>query len=157
MNMPFNQSASASLSDILTAQKNGVIAINNLASYTNAVSGYLDRIAAFLESTGVPGPLGQAAASTSFATLYTCPAGSVAQVVDITICNTSASPATFSVCLVPAGGSAGASNALFFDAPIPGNTTVQWTGSQFMAAGGFISGKASVTTVTFTVGGRVAS
>jgi hypothetical protein len=157
MNMPFNQSASASLSDILTAQKNGVIAINNLAGYTNSVSGFLDRIAAFLESTGVPGPLGQAAASTSFATLYTCPADAVAQVTDITICNTSASPATFSVCIVPSGGTAGASNAMFFDAPIPGNTTVQWTGSQFMTAGGFLSGKASATTVAFTIGGRVAA
>lgn len=157
MNMPFNQSSSASLSDILTAQKNGVIAINNLASYTNSLAGFAERIAVLLESLGVPGPLGQAAASTSFATLYTCPADSVAQVTDITICNTSASTATFSVCIVPSGGAAGASNAMFFDAPIPGNTTVQWTGSQFMAAGGFISGKASATTVTFTVGGRVAA
>lgn len=157
MNMPFNQSASASLSDILTAQKNGVIAINNLAAYTNAVSGFLDRIATFLEATGVPGPLGQAAASTSFATLYTAPADSVAQVTDIDICNTAGAAATFSVCIVPSGGSAGAANALFFDAPIPGNTTVQWTGSQFMLAGGFIAAKASATTVSFTVGGRVAS
>lgn len=157
MNMPFNQSASASLSDILTAQKNGVIAINNLASYTNATSALLARIADFLEATGVPGPLGQAAASMAFATLYTAPTGALAQVTDITICNTSAAPATFSVCLVPSGGSPGAGNALFFDAPIPARTTVQWTGSQFVAAGGFISGRASATTVSFTVGGRVAS
>lgn len=157
MNMPYNQAASASLSDILTAQKNGVIAINNLAGITNNSVLALDRIAAFLESTGVPGPLGQAAASTSFATLYTAPAGALAQVTDITICNTVVTPATFSICLVPSGGTAGAGNALFFDAPIPGNTTVQWTGSQFMLAGGFIAAKASATTVAFTIGGRVAS
>jgi len=157
MNMPYNQAASASLSDILTAQKNGVIAINNLAGITNSSVLALDRIAAFLESTGVPGPLGQAAASTSFATLYTAPAGALAQVTDITICNTVVTPATFSICLVPSGGTAGAGNALFFDAPIPGNTTVQWTGSQFMLAGGFIAAKASATTVAFTIGGRVAS
>jgi hypothetical protein len=157
MNMPFNQSSSASLSDLLTAQKNGVIAINNLAGITTNSVSALDRIAAFLESTGVPGPLGQAAASTSFATLFTAAADTVAQVTDITVCNTAASPATFSVCIVPSGGTAGAGNALFFDAPIPGNTTVQWTGSQFMQAGGFISAKASATTVSFTIGGRVAS
>jgi len=157
MNIPYNQSSSASLSDILTAQKNGVIAINNLAGYTNATSAFLERIAEFLESTGVPGPLGQAAASTSFATLYTAPAGALAQVTDITICNTVAVAATFSVCVVPSGGTAGAGNALFFDAPIPGNTTVQWTGSQFMLAGGFIAAKASATTVAFSIGGRVAS
>lgn len=157
MNIPYNQSSSASLSDILTAQKNGVIAINNLAGYTNAVSGFLDRITVFLEAQGVPGPLAQAAGTTSFAALYTCPADSVAQVTDITICNSSAVATAFSVCLVPSGGTAGAANALFFDAPIPGNTTVQWTGSQFMLAGGFISAKASAATVAFTVGGRVAS
>lgn len=157
MQTPYNQSSSASLSDILSAQKNGVIAINNLAAYTDTANGFLERIAVFLESTGVPRPLGQAAASTSFATLYTSPVGALAQVTDITICNTAATAATFSVCLVPSGGSPSTGNALFFDAPIPARTTVQWTGSQFVAAGGFVSGRASATTVTFTVGGRVAS
>lgn len=157
MNIPYNQSSSASLSDILTAQKNGVIAINNLAGYTNATSAFLERIAEFLESTGVPGPLGQAAASTSFATLYTAPSGALAQVTDITICNTVAASATFSICLVPSGGTAGASNALYFDAAITGNETVHWTGSQFVAAGGFIAAKASAVTVCFTIGGKVAT
>jgi hypothetical protein len=74
-------------------------------------------------------------------------------IVDIEICNTSAVPATFYVSLVPLGGTAGASNALFYAAPINGNSTVQWTGQQVLDAGGFVAAYASASSVTIKVGG----
>lgn len=132
------------LTDILTTQKNGVIAINNLGQYIRSM--YL-----FFRGT----PLVSGAAGTgSYATLYTVPTGVQMSITDIDICNTSATPATFYISLVPSGGTAGAGNALFYAAPINGNTTVQWTGELPLEAGGFIAGYASATTVTFKVGGR---
>jgi hypothetical protein len=131
------------LTDILTTQKNGVIAINNLGQYINGI---------YLYAKGTP--LSSGAANTgSYSPLYTVPAGTQMAIVDIEICNTSATPATFYVSLVPSGGTAGASNALFYAAPINGNTTVQWTGQQVLAAGGFVAAYASASTVTFKVGG----
>lgn len=133
----------ASLDDILTTQKNGVIAINNLSQYLNSF--YLF----FRGSSLVSG----AASTGSYATLYTVPTGIQMSITEIDICNTSATPATFYISLVPSGGTAGASNALFYAAPINGNTTVQWTGQLPLAAGGFIAGYASAATVTFKIGG----
>jgi hypothetical protein len=52
-------------------------------------------------------------------------------------------------------GTAGAGNALFFNAPINGNTTVQWTGSYGLTAGDFIQVKGS-TGITFNVSGGIA-
>ena len=73
---------------------------------------------------------------------------------DIEICNTSATPATFYVSLVPSGGTAGASNAVFYAAPINGNTTVQWTGFQVLTAGATVQAYASASTVTILVSGN---
>jgi len=133
----------ASLDDILTAQKNGVVAINGINQAMTGIYAY---------TKGAPLASG-AAGTGSFSTIYTVPSGSQMAIVDIEICNTSATPATFYVSLVPKGGTAGASNALFYAAPINGNTTVQWTGQQVLAAGGFVAAYASASTVTFKVGG----
>jgi hypothetical protein len=133
----------ASLDDILTTQKNGVVAINNLGQYLNGIYQYIK--GATLASG--------AAGTGTYATLYTVPTGTQMAIVDIEICNTSATPATFYISLVPSGGTAGASNALFYAAPINGNTTVQWTGQQVLAAGGFVAAYASASTVSFKVGG----
>jgi hypothetical protein len=133
----------ASLDDILTTQKNGVVAINNLGQYLNGIYQYIKGA-----------PLASGAAGTgTYATLYTVPTGTQMAIVDIEICNTSAAQATFYISLVPPGGVAGASNALFYAAPINGHTTVQWTGQQVLAAGGFVAAYASASTVTFKVGG----
>lgn len=133
----------ASLDDILTTQKNGVIAINNLGQYINGI---------YLYSKGAT--LSSGAATTGgYSTIYTVPNNIQMAIVDIEICNTSATPATFYVSLVPPGGAAGAGNALFYSAPINGNSTVQWTGQQVLASGGFVAAYASATTVTFKVGG----
>lgn len=133
----------ASLDDILTTQKNGVVAINSIVTNLSGLIAYV---------RGAPLVAG-AATTGSYATLYTVPANQQMAIVDIEICNTSAVPATFYISLVPNGGTAGASNALFYAAPINGNTTVQWTGQQVLSAGGFVAGYASATTVTFKIGG----
>lgn len=133
----------ASLSDILTTQKNGVVGINNIGQALSGIFAY-ERGAVL--SSG-------AAGTGSFATLYTVPTGRQMAIVDIEVCNTSATPATFYISLVPSGGTAGASNALFYAAPINGNSTVQWTGQQVLASGGFVAAYASAATVTIKVGG----
>ena len=133
----------ASLADILTTQKNGVVGINAISQ---ALSGLLSYAKGSTLSSG-------AAGTGSYSTLYTVPTGRQMAIVDIEICNTSAVPATFYVSLVPSGGTAGTSNALFYAAPINGNSTVQWTGQQVLDAGGFVAGYASAATVTIKVGG----
>ena len=136
----------ASTDDLLSASKNNVIAINTLGTIIGNWFGWT-------KGTSIP----RVASSTSTATLFTVPTNSTFTLTDLEICNTAATAATFTIYIVASGGSASASNALFYNAPINGNTTVQWTGSQFMTAGGFLSGKASATTVAFTIGGRVAA
>jgi hypothetical protein len=133
----------ASLDDILTAQKNGVVAINGI---NQAMTG----LYAYVRGT----PLASGAAGTGgFSTLYTVPSNVQMAIVDIEICNTSGVPATFYISLVAKGGTAGASNALFYAAPIIGYQTVQWTGQQVLSGGGFVAAYASASTVTFKVGG----
>lgn len=133
----------ASIDDLLTTQKNGVVAINGI---NVAVSGLFSYVKGTTLAAG-------AAGTGSYATLYTVPTGRQMAIVDIEVCNTSATPATFYVSLVPSGGTAGASNALFYAAPINGNTTVQWTGQQVLAAGGFVAAYASASSVTIKIGG----
>lgn len=133
----------ASLDDILTTQKNGVVAINGINISMAGLYAYEKGRALSSGSAGTG----------TYATLYTVPTGQQMAIVDIEICNTSATPATFYISLVPQGGTAGASNALFYAAPINGNTTVQWTGQQVLTAGGFIAAYASASTVTFKFGG----
>ena len=133
----------ASLDDLLTTQKNGVVAINGI---NLAVTGLFSYLRGSTLSSG-------AAGTGSYSTLYTVPSGRQMAIVDIEICNTSAAPATFYVSLVTAGDTAGASNAIFYAAPISGNTTVQWTGQQVLQAGGFVAAYASSSSVTIKVGG----
>lgn len=132
----------ASLDDILTTQKNGVVAINTLG-------GYINNILTFTKGT----VLSRVPMTTGTTVLYTVPPGFQFTINDIEICNTATAPATFTVYLVPSGASASASNALFYSAPIPGNTTVQWTGNQVLDAGSTIQASASATTVTIMVNG----
>ena len=132
----------ASLDDILTTQKNGVVAINTLGNYVN-------NMLTFTKGT----PLSRTPMSTSTTTLYTVNAGLQFTLNDIEICNTTSTPQTFTIYLVPSGGTASAGNALFYSAPIMGNTTVQWTGQQVLAAGGTIQASASATTVSIMING----
>jgi len=133
----------ASLDDILTTQKNGVVAINGINQALTGIYTYMKGK-----------PLASGAAGTGgYSTLYTVPTGQQMAIVDMEICNTSATPATFYISLCASGDTAGASNAVFYNAPINGNTTVQWTGQQVLVAGGFVAAYASASTVTFKIGG----
>ena len=132
----------ASLDDILTTQKNGVIAINNLSQNLAAIS-----------SVYRGGPLPSGSAGTSVGTIYTVPNGQQFTLTDIEICNASSSASTFSIYLVASGDTAGTSNALFYNAPINANTTVQWTGSTALASGSTVQASAGATTVTIKISG----
>jgi len=132
----------ASLDDILTTQKNGVVAINGL----NQNIGFIGAV-----YRGNPQPSG--AAGTSIGTIYTVPANQQFTLTDIEICNASAAATTFSIYLVASGGTAGTSNALFYSAPINGNTTVQWTGSTALSAGSTVQVLAGAATVSMKISG----
>jgi hypothetical protein len=112
----------ASLDDILTTQKNGVVAINGLNQNIGIIATVY---------RGNPQPSG--AAGTSVGTIYTA--------------------TTFSIYLVASGGTAGTSNALFYSAPINGNTTVQWTGSTALSAGSTVQVSAGAATVSMKISG----
>lgn len=132
----------ASLDDILTTQKNGVIAINNLSQNIGIIAAVY---------RGGPQPSGNA--GTSIGTVYTVPTGQQFTLTDIEICNASATVSTFSIYLVASGGTAGTTNALFYNAPINGNTTVQWTGSTALSAGSTIQASSGSGNVVIKISG----
>ena len=132
----------ASLDDLLTTQKNGVVAINNLATY--AANYYnLNR------GTVVPPTAG----TVSTSVLYTVPTGVQFQLQEFDIVNTVATAGTFTVYLVPSGSTPSQANALFYTAPIPGFTTVQWKGELALPAGSTIQAATSATTITIKLAG----
>ena len=133
----------ASLDDILTTQKNGVVAINSIST---ALAG----LYAYVKGT----PITRAPAATGgYSPLYTVPTGKQLTLTDIEICNTGSTAETFYVSLVAPGGSAGAGNALFYAAPISPHMTVQWTGQQILAAGSTVQAYASSANVTIMISG----
>jgi len=132
----------ASLDDILTTQKNGVIAINNLSQNIGIIAAVY---------RGGPQPSGNA--GTSIGTVYTVPTGQQFTLTDIEICNASATASTFSIYIVASGGTAGTTNALFYNAPINGNTTVQWTGSTALSAGSTVQASSGSGNVVIKISG----
>ena len=104
-----------------------------------------------------PVKIAQAATTTSAVTLYTTPATVRTYVTDITACNTGSSSATFDVYLVPAAGTAGVTNAIFYQCPLTAYQTVQWTSTQPLFPGDTIQIKGSGTAITVTIGGQQAS
>jgi hypothetical protein len=104
-----------------------------------------------------PLSLGQSAITTSYTTLYTVPTGLKTFVKDIDIVNTTGSAIGIYVSLVPSGGTASSSNAIFYNNALPAYTTVQWCGSQVLTEGATIQVKASAVGCTVTAtGGEVA-
>lgn len=63
-------------------------------------------------------------ARTTASVIYEVPVGKIARVTNITICNTSTSRMTIRLHHVGPGESAAASNALFYDLEMAGNTTI---------------------------------
>ena len=132
----------ASASDLLTTQKNNVVAIN-------AVAGFLQ----VLYNNIPTAQLSQSAATTSVSTLYTANSKIAAHLNTINICNTAGAAASFSIFIVPSGGTAGPANAVFYNCAIAANTTTLWTGTLIIPAGGTLQASASATTVTFNIAG----
>lgn len=132
----------ASLDDILTTQKNGVVAINNLSQNIGIIAAVY---------RGGPQPSG--AAGSTIGTIYTVPTGQQFTLTDIEICNASATASSFSIYLVASSGTAGTTNALFYNAPINGNTTVQWTGSTALSAGSTVQASSASGGVTIKISG----
>ena len=98
--------------------------------------------------------LGQGAITTRGGTLlYVVPTGFRTEVLDINIANTGATGLTCGLHLVPVGGSAGTTNALFGTVSIPAYTTLQWTGIQVLNAGDFIQGIGSGAGLTVNITG----
>jgi len=79
-------------------------------------------------------------------TQYTVPASRQDVIKSFEVCNTTAGSLTFTMNLVPNGGTAGTGNQILSAVTIPGNQTLHWTGTQVMNAGDFISTAASSTT-----------
>jgi hypothetical protein len=104
-----------------------------------------------------PVQLGQAAITASYATIYTVPAGVSTYLKDMDVCNTTTGTLLLSISIVPSAGSPGAANALFFDLPIPGGATLQWTGTQLMPAGSTLQVKGSAVGLTVTASGGEAT
>ena len=86
-------------------------------------------------------------------TLYTVPTGMRTEVLDICLANTTGSPLTCALHLVPTGASATTANMLFPTVSIPGNTLIQWTGVQVMNAGDFAQGIGGASGITVTISG----
>ena len=100
-----------------------------------------------------PIKLGQAAITTSYATVYTAPVGTRTYVKDIDIINTTGASINIYVSLVPSGGTAGTTNALFYATPLPAYTIVQWAGSQILNEGDTLQVKAPNAGCTITASG----
>ncbi len=85
--------------------------------------------------------------------LYTVPTGIRTEVMDILIANTTSGSLNCSIHLVPTGVAVGTTNAMFSSVPIPGNTTVHWSGKQVLNAGDFIQGIGSGSGLTVNISG----
>ena|SRR3990167_5145075 len=98
--------------------------------------------------------LAQGAIGTGSGTLaYTVPTGFKTDIMDINIANTTASPISCALHLVPVGVAVGTSNILFPTFYVPGNTIIQWTGSQTLNAGDFIRAIGSGAGLTMNITG----
>jgi len=104
-----------------------------------------------------PTQLGQAALTATYVAIYTTPAGTSTYLKDMDVCNTTSTTVNLFVSIVPQTNTAGVTNALFFNVPIPGGSTLQWTGTQLMPEGSTLQVRGSTTGLTITASGGEAS
>jgi len=105
--------------------------------------------------------LGVGAITAAYTTVYTVPTASTIPAVpatrtfvkDINICNTTAGSLGVYVHLVPSGGSADTTNALYYNTTVAANSVLRWNGVQIMNAGDTIQIKASATGCSIIVSG----
>jgi hypothetical protein len=138
---------SASLSDIMTVQKNGVTALNQLS-----------------RQGAIPVLFGRGAMTASYSVVYTAPvnagttqANGKVILTNVDICNTSNTSATIYVSLVSFNGTPGAANALYYAKTIAANDVLQWRGSQVLNPGDTLQAYASTTACTLIASGGLGS
>ena len=131
---------SASLSDILTTQKNGVVALGNLVNQFNGIYNNIPTL-----------QLAQANLTNAVATYYTAPTAQNSHVNCINICNTTNSTLYVYIFIVPPGSTAGTGNAIFYNAYVPAATTILWTGAAIILSGGTLQAYASASGLCMTV------
>lgn len=91
---------------------------------------------------------------TNNATLYTVPASTTTIITAIRICNTTSSDATFRLFLVPSGGTADETTAIYYDYNIPANSTFADDGKHVLEAAGTIQVRSdTASALTFTASG----
>jgi len=78
---------------------------------------------------------------------YTCPANIATIVSSLSVANSSANTATFSIYFVPSGGSPGLSNVIIPSGSLPGFSLANFSLGQVMTAGDKIYAEASVANV----------
>lgn len=141
-----NIPSGVSASDIMSSLKNVVLALSNLGTYIkNLYDGTPNRLIFMGLST------------TSVSTLYKASSESATHINKINICNTSGSAASFSIFTVPSGGTAGASNAIYYSFPIAANAVIIWDSTAIIPINGSLQASASTPTICFhVVGGAVA-
>jgi hypothetical protein len=100
-------------------------------------------------------PTGALSAAVS---VYTVPAQTRTIIKSINASNTTASPATFDIFLMPYGGVVGLGNALLYQMPVPAYTPYQWNGVAIMNQGDQVYVLASAgTTITVIISGAECS
>ena len=105
----------------------------------------------------IPLRLSQDTMTTSYKVIYRAPTSSRTYVKDIDIANTTSSSINVTVCLVPNATAVSGSNALFYAVPLPGNSTLQWTGAQILNPSDTIQVLASADGCTITITGGEAT
>ena len=104
-----------------------------------------------------PNQLGQQTVTTSYTTIYTVPSNIRTYLKQIDICNTTRGSLGIYISLVPPGGTAGASNALYYNQSISANTTLSYQGIQMLLPGATVQIKGSSTGLTVTASGGEAA
>lgn len=135
-------SGSASSTDILTALKAISNNLNVVATNIGAISGTLSGVQLY-----------QGQLPTSSGLLYSADSVSASSLNCINICNTTAGAITLYLFAVPSGGSAAASNAIFYGNSIAANTTVVWEGAIVLPKGGTVYGYSGSAGLTLTISG----
>lgn len=107
-------------------------------------------------ATYTPAKLVQSTATTSETTIYTAPAsGTVTAVIvkEVVVANTSGSNVTYTLSLVPQGGSAGTGNRIIPGRTMAANDVQVFALNTVMSPSDFLSHLASATGITVTISG----
>jgi hypothetical protein len=105
--------------------------------------------------------LASSAVTASYVTIYTVPTASTIPAVpatrtfvkDINVCNTTSGALGVYVHIVPSGGTADTSNAIYYNTSVAANNIIHWNGVQIMNAGDTIQVKGSSTGLAIIISG----